>query len=65
MIDNVPRWQLSLSRLIQSDHLWIADYDDIAFRVGTLTWQDPVHSRKADPGEVMTEENKQTNKKNQ
>ena len=31
------------------------------FGVGTLTWQDPVHSWKAGPGEVMTVE-KQTNK---
>ena len=27
------------------------------FGAGTLTWQDPVHSWKAGPGEVMTEEN--------
>lgn len=60
MIDNVPRWRLSLSRLIQSDHLWITNYDDITLSVGTLTWQDPVHSWKAGPGEVMTVENKQT-----
>ena len=26
---------------------------------GTLTWQDPVHSWKTGPGEVMTVENKQ------
>ena len=41
----------------QSDHLSIADYDDTAIGVGTLTWQDPVHSWKAGPGEVMTVEN--------
>ena len=36
--------------------------DDTAFRVGTFSWQDPVHSWKAGPaGEVMTVE-KQTNK---
>ena len=60
MIDSVPRWQLSLSRPIQSDHLLIADYDDTVFGAGTLTWQDPVHFWKAGPGEVMTVENKQT-----
>jgi hypothetical protein len=49
MVDSVPRWRLSLSWPIQSDHLWIADCDDTAFRVGTLTWQDPVHSWKAGP----------------
>ena len=27
---------------------------------GTFSWQDPVHSWKAGPGEVMTVENKQT-----
>ena len=59
MVDGIPRWQLSLSRPIQSDHLTIADYDDTAaFRVGILSWQDQVHSWKADPGEVMTVENK-------
>ena len=61
MVDSVPRWQLSLSGPIQSDHL-IADCDDTAFGEGTLTWQDPVHSWKAGPGEVMTVENKQTKK---
>jgi hypothetical protein len=60
MIDSVPRWQLSLSRLIQSDHLWVPDYDGIPFRAGTLTWQDPVHSWKAGPGEVKTVVIKQT-----
>ena len=60
LIDNEPRWRLSLSRLIQSDYLWIAVYDGITFGAGTLTWQDPVHSWKAGPGEVMTVENKQT-----
>ena len=39
----------------------IVDYDDTAFGTGTLTWQDPVHSWKAGPGEVMTAGNKQTN----
>ena len=48
----------------QSDHLSIADYDDTAIGVGTLTWQDPVHSWKAGPGEVMTVENKQTQRCN-
>ena len=37
---------------IQSDHLSGA---------GTFSWQDPVHSWKAGPGEVMTAGNKQTN----
>ena len=36
--------------------------DAIAFRVGTFSWQDPVHSWKAGPGEVTTVEkqNKKT-----
>ena len=34
-------------------------WDDTAFAVGTFSWQDPVHSWKAGPGEVMTVENKQ------
>jgi hypothetical protein len=57
MVDSVPRWQLSLSLPIQSDHLVIADSDDTAFGAGTLTWQDPVHSWKAGPSEIMTVEN--------
>ena len=57
MVDSVPRWRLSLSWPIQSDHLSIADCDDTAFGAGTLTWQDPVHSWKAGPGEDMTVEN--------
>ena len=61
MVDSVPRWQLSLSEPIQSDHLSIADYDDTALGAGTLTWQDPVHTWKAGLGEVMTVENKQRN----
>ena len=56
MVDSVPRWRLSLSWPIQSDHLLIADCDDTAFGAGILTWQDPVHSWKAGPGEVLTEE---------
>ena len=31
IVDSVPRWQLSLSRSIQSDHLSIVDGDDTAF----------------------------------
>ena len=31
--------------------------DDTAFGSGTFSWQDPVHSWKAGPGEVMTVEN--------
>jgi hypothetical protein len=46
MVDSVPRWQISLSWPIQSDH-WVE----------TFSWQDPVHSWKAGPGEVMTVEN--------
>ena len=34
--------------------------DDTTFTAGTLTWQNPVHSWKAGPGEVMTVKNKQT-----
>ena len=30
---------------------------DTAFGAGTFSWQDPVHSWKAGPGEVMTVEN--------
>jgi hypothetical protein len=56
MVDSLPRWQLSLSWAIQSDHLSIADRDDTAFGLRTLTWQDPVHSWKAGPGKVMTVE---------
>ena len=33
--------------------------NDTAFGVGTFSWQDPVHSWKAGPGECMTVENKQ------
>jgi predicted protein tyrosine phosphatase len=36
MVDSVPRWQLSLSGPIQSDHLLIAVCDDTAFGAGTL-----------------------------
>ena len=32
--------------------------DDTAFEAGTFSWQDPVHSWKAGPGEVMTVEKK-------
>ena len=31
--------------------------DDTAYGAGTFSWQDPVHSWKAGPGEVMTVEN--------
>ena len=30
--------------------------DEIAFGAGTFSWQDPVHSWKAGPGEVISEE---------
>ena len=56
MVDNAPRWRLSLSWPIQSDHLLIADCDDTA-GAGTLTWQDSIHSWKGGPGEVMSAEN--------
>ena len=35
--------------------------DVTTFWAGTFSWQDPVHSWKAGPGEIMTVENKQTN----
>ena len=31
--------------------------DDTAFGAGTFSWQEPVHSWKAGPGEVMAVEN--------
>ena len=31
--------------------------DDTVFGAGTFSWEDPVHSWKAGPGEVMTVEN--------
>ena len=31
--------------------------DDTAYGAGTISWQYPVHTWKACPGEVMTEEN--------
>ena len=37
------------------DHRWY----DTAFGAGTFSWQDPVHSWKAGPGEVMTVEKQQ------
>ena len=43
---------VSLSWPIQSDHL-----SNCRFGEGTFSWQDPVHSWKAGPGEVMTVEN--------
>jgi hypothetical protein len=38
----------------------ITDYNHTSFGAGTFSWQDPVHSWKAGPGEAMTVENKQT-----
>ena len=38
----------------------IQEPNDTTFGAGTFSWQDPVHSWKAGPGEVMTVENKQT-----
>ena len=48
---------LYLSQYSYLDHQSIADCDDTAFEAGTLTWQDPVQSWKAGPGEVKTVEN--------
>ena len=62
MVNSVPRWLLSLSWPIQSDHLSTSQTDDTTFGAGTFSWQDPVHSCWAGPGEVMTVENKQTNR---
>ena len=42
-------------------YLSITDCDDTAFGVGTLTWQDLVHSWKAGPGRDC---GKRTNKNN-
>ena len=56
--DNADKY-FATNGIPASDHLSIADYDDTAFGAETLTWQDPVHSWKAVPGEVMTMENKQ------
>ena len=47
--------------VIPSPPQLIADYDETAFWAGTFPLQDPVHSWKTGPGEVLTEENKQTN----
>jgi hypothetical protein len=47
IVNSVPRWRLSLSWPIQSDHLSIADCDDTAFGAGTLTWQDPVQESRS------------------
>ena len=58
MVDSVPRWQLSVPRSIQSDHLSIADYDDTTYR----SWREHKNSKTQyipGPGEVMTVENKQ------
>ena len=56
MVDSVPRWQLSLSWPIVRPSV-DRRLDDTAFGVRTFSWQDPVHSWKAGPGEVMTVEN--------
>ena len=37
--------------------------DDTASGAGTFSWQDPVHSWKAGPGEVMTVENNNSTSK--
>jgi hypothetical protein len=37
----------------------ISDYDDTDLGAGTLTWQNPVKTWKAGPGEVLTVENKE------
>ena len=59
MVDSVP-----ISILANTVRPYVdRRLDDIAFWAGTYSWQDPVHSWKAGPGEVMTVENKQTNTK--
>ena len=57
------KWKLGILSLScsQSDHLSTSQADDTDFEAGTFSWQDPVHSWKAGPGECMTVENKQTN----
>ena len=57
MVDSIPRWQLSLSGTIQSDHLAIADRMILPSGWEHSHGKDPVHSWKAGPGEVMTVEN--------
>ena len=36
------------------NHLHLGGLNDTAFGVGTFSWQDPVHSWRAGPGEVIT-----------
>ena len=52
------RWQLSLSWQANTVRPSVdCRLDDTAFVAGTFSWQDPVYSWKAGPGEVMTVEN--------
>ena len=46
---------ISILTNTQSDHLFIAERMilDTAFGAVAFSWQDPVHSWKAGPGEVM------------
>ena len=48
----------TISILVNTVRLYVnRRSDDTAFGAGTISWQDPVHSWKAVPGEVMTVEN--------
>ena len=46
-------WQNKKGQTLVGIFFWL---DDTAFGAGTFSWQDPVHSWKAGPGEVMTVE---------
>ena len=50
------------TKLIKFFFLHNKQEDDTVHGAGTFSWEDPVHSWKAGPGEVMTVENKQTEK---
>ena len=58
MVESVPRWQLHISMLSNTVRPFVdRRLDYTAFGAGTFSWQDPVHSWKAGPVEVMTVEN--------
>ena len=57
MVDSVPRWRLSLSGPIQSDHLSIADRMVPPSGRGHSHGKTQYIPGKAGPGEVMTVEN--------
>ena len=42
------------------NYLYPGQYSRTIFGAGTFSWQDPINSWKAGPGEVMTVEDKQT-----